>query len=104
MFKDLLLEIGTEEIPARFIPAAITGIRETAERLFKESRIRYKEMIAYGTPRRLTLIVREVDEIQEDIIWHIMHREDEGLQSRAWRADRFHCINLTERGRVVEIF
>jgi len=68
MFKDLLLEIGTEEIPARFIPPAISGIGESAQKLLKDNRIPYREISVYGTPRRLTLIVREVQDIQEDII------------------------------------
>ena len=68
MHKDILLEIGTEEIPARFIPAAITGIKDTSERLLQENRIHYKDITVYGTPRRLALIVREAEEIQEDIV------------------------------------
>jgi len=68
MNKDLLLEIGTEELPARFIPVAISGIRDSAERLLKDNRIHYREISAYGTPRRLALIVREADEMQEDIV------------------------------------
>src|SRR3990172_6735847 len=68
MHKDLLLEIGTEEIPARFIPAAITGIKDAAERLLKDNGIQYSEISVYATPRRLALIVREADEMQEDIV------------------------------------
>src|SRR4030066_2394416 len=68
MHKDLLLEIGTEELPARFIPAAITGIMDAAERLLKDNRIQYREISVYGTPRRLALIVREADDMQEDIV------------------------------------
>src|SRR3990172_2507989 len=68
MHKDLLLEIGTEELPARFIPVAISGIRDSAERLLKDNRIHYREISAYGTPRRLALIVREADEMQKDIV------------------------------------
>src|SRR4030065_748135 len=68
MQNDLLLEIGTEELPARFIPAAITGIKDAAERLLKDNRIQYREISVYGTPRRLALIVREAEEIHEDIV------------------------------------
>src|SRR3989304_392310 len=68
MHKDLLVEIGTEELPARFIPAAIKGIKDTSERLLKENRLHYKDITVYGTPRRLALIVREADEMQEDIV------------------------------------
>ncbi|MCC6545277.1 MAG: glycine--tRNA ligase subunit beta [Nitrospirae bacterium] len=68
MHKDILLEIGTEELPARFIPAAITGIKDAAERLLTDNRIRFREISVYGTPRRLALIVREADEMQEDVV------------------------------------
>ncbi len=68
MHKDLLLEIGTEEIPARFIPAALAGIRDSAGRLLKENRINFREMAVYGTPRRLILIASEIQDIQDDIV------------------------------------
>ena len=55
MAKDLLLEIGTEEIPAGFIPGAL----EFMERLFKKSmednRLAFKSVRTLGTPRRLVL-------------------------------------------------
>lgn len=68
MNKDFLLEIGTEEIPARFMPAAIAGLKDSAERLFKENRLHYSDIAVYGTPRRLALIVKEVVDVQEDIV------------------------------------
>ncbi len=68
MQNDLLLEIGTEEIPARFIPAAITGIKDTAERLLKENRLHFGDISVYGTPRRLALIIRGVEETQADVV------------------------------------
>lgn len=67
MDNDLLLEIGTEEIPARFIPAAIQIIRDCAEGLFKENRIHVEDVIVYATPRRLTLIVKDLSDFQENI-------------------------------------
>lgn len=52
----LLLEIGTEEIPARFISIGINRLKQEAERIFKDYRFDYSEIKAYGTPRRLTLM------------------------------------------------
>ncbi|KAF0183672.1 MAG: glycyl-tRNA synthetase beta chain [Nitrospirae bacterium] len=52
----LLLEIGTEEIPARFLPHAIERLKELSEALFSEYRIPCGRLRAYGTPRRLVLI------------------------------------------------
>ncbi len=52
----LLLEIGTEEIPARFLPEAIDKLRANAEKLFSEQAIDVKSIRTYATPRRLSLI------------------------------------------------
>ncbi|MCC7202489.1 MAG: glycine--tRNA ligase subunit beta [Nitrospirae bacterium] len=71
MQKDLLLEIGTEEIPARFIPDAVSGIKDIAERLLKENRLSFTAITSYGSPRRLVLIVRGVDEAQEDMVMQV---------------------------------
>ncbi|MEW6740704.1 MAG: glycine--tRNA ligase subunit beta [Nitrospirota bacterium] len=60
----LLLEIGTEEIPARFLHDAIIKLKETAERIFSEYRLSYKFIKTYATPRRLSIIA-EVDPVQE---------------------------------------
>lgn len=55
MAKDLLFEIGTEEIPARFMPGALKQLKEEAEKLFAEHRISHGDLRTLGTPRRLVL-------------------------------------------------
>lgn len=72
MAKDMLLEIGTEEIPARFMSAAMTALKESAERHLKENRVGFGEVIVYGTPRRLVLIVKGLSELQEDIATEVL--------------------------------
>ncbi|MBI5756693.1 MAG: glycine--tRNA ligase subunit beta [Nitrospirae bacterium] len=67
MNRDLLIEIGAEEIPARFMPATISAIKDAAERLFRENRLQYKDAVVYATPRRVALIIRELHDRQEDI-------------------------------------
>ncbi|GAB4490470.1 MAG: glycine--tRNA ligase subunit beta [Thermodesulfovibrionales bacterium] len=62
----LLLEIGTEEVPARFLPNAIIDIKAIAAKLFAEHRIDTGEMQAYATPRRIALIVSDVSSTQHD--------------------------------------
>ncbi|MFQ3574685.1 MAG: glycine--tRNA ligase subunit beta, partial [Thermodesulfovibrionales bacterium] len=52
----LLLEIGTEEIPARFISIGTNRLKEQAERVFKDFRFDYSDIKTFGTPRRLSLI------------------------------------------------
>ena len=58
MSKDLLLEIGTEEIPARFMTGILNQIETIAKNKFAELRIAFDEVQAYGTPRRIALIVK----------------------------------------------
>ena len=67
MAKDLVFEIGTEEIPAKFMNKAIEQLKENAEKVFKENRIEYKSLNTYGTPRRLVLYVKDMEEKQQDL-------------------------------------
>ena len=67
MSKDLLLEIGTEEIPAGFMLSAFEQLEELAQDLFKKQRIEIGDVLATGTPRRLTLYIEDVAEEQEDL-------------------------------------
>ena len=52
----LLLEIGTEEIPARFLSGAIQSLKENASVILHENYIDFSEIKTYATPRRLVLI------------------------------------------------
>lgn len=54
-YLPLLLEIGTEEIPARFLPDTCTRLKEISERIFSEYRIQFKSIKTYATPRRIVL-------------------------------------------------
>ncbi|MTI81461.1 MAG: glycine--tRNA ligase subunit beta [Firmicutes bacterium] len=67
MAKDFLLEIGTEEIPARFINPALKQVKDMAAEFFADQRLEYKDMKTYGTPRRLVLHVKELDEKQKEL-------------------------------------
>lgn len=64
----LLIEIGTEEIPARFLPPAIANLKEIAAKIFDEYRIGYKTIDTYATPRRLSLIIAGVGTEQRDSV------------------------------------
>jgi len=55
--QDYLLEIGVEEMPARFLEPALAELKDNAAAFFKEQRLPYKRLAAYGTPRRITLYV-----------------------------------------------
>jgi glycyl-tRNA synthetase beta chain len=62
---ELLLEIGTEEIPSGFIPKALEEMKGLLEKEFQTHRIAYQEIKAMGTPRRLVLMATGVSPHQE---------------------------------------
>jgi len=66
MGKELLLEIGTEEIPAEFLPRALRDMKDIIGREFSQRRILHGEVRTMATPRRLVLCVKDVAERQED--------------------------------------
>ncbi len=65
MAADFLLEIGTEEIPARFMDPALQQLREIAAADLSEKRIAYDQIRTYGTPRRLALYISRLADRQE---------------------------------------
>ncbi|MFC6332435.1 glycine--tRNA ligase subunit beta [Paenibacillus septentrionalis] len=67
MAKDLLLEIGLEEVPARFVRDAMNQLQLKFEKWLQEHRIAYDAIQAFATPRRLALLVTAVAEKQTDI-------------------------------------
>ena len=66
MSKELLFEIGTEEIPAAFLTKAITDIEEIVKKSLSEKRIPFTGIQVLATPRRLCLYIAELAEKQED--------------------------------------
>lgn len=64
--RDLLLEIGLEEMPARFITDSINQLASKVEKWLNTNNIGFEEIKLYSTPRRLALLVLNVDERQED--------------------------------------
>lgn len=65
MAKELFLEIGTEEIPAGFIPVALRDLERMFRTEFEKARIPFGEIKTFATPRRLALCMTEVAEEQE---------------------------------------
>jgi glycyl-tRNA synthetase beta chain len=65
--KELLLEIGTEEIPAGFIPQALGNLEASARKELEGNRIDFQGVKTLGTPRRLLLVIESVSEKQRDI-------------------------------------
>ncbi len=67
MAKDLLLEIGTEEVPAHVMPGVLAQLKERAEKAFQENRIAFASVRTLGTPRRMALLVKDLAEKQADV-------------------------------------
>jgi glycyl-tRNA synthetase beta chain len=69
MTAELLLEIGTEEIPSAYLDEGLNELRRLAEACLKENRIEITgNLLTYGTPRRLVLIGKAIAEKQEDLV------------------------------------
>ena len=64
--RDFLLEIGTEEIPARFMTWALEESRRLFSDALVEAHIDHEEVLTYGTPRRLAIFARSMSAKQED--------------------------------------
>ena len=67
MARDLLFEIGVEEIPARFMAGSISGLVSATKKSLNEARLDFKDVRGMGTPRRLTLFVDGLAEAQKDL-------------------------------------
>lgn len=68
MMRDLLLEIGVEEMPSAFMDRALEDFKTLAGQKLEENRIKFKEINTMGTPRRLVLLVKDLEEKQQDAI------------------------------------
>lgn len=73
---ELLLEIGTEELPAGYIDPALSFLKSAVDRALTEARLDHGDVVVLGTPRRLVLRVLDVAAGQPD-------REEEVTGPRA---------------------
>jgi glycyl-tRNA synthetase beta chain len=64
--KELLLEVGTEEIPAGFILPALATLEVLVQKELESNRIDFTGVKTLGTPRRLVLYIESVSEKQRD--------------------------------------
>ncbi len=62
---ELLFEIGTEEIPASYVPPVLEQLSKIATDSLTEHRIPFGEIQTFGTPRRITLAIKDVQALQE---------------------------------------
>ena len=67
MAKDLLFEIGAEEIPAGFMPNILGQLKQLAETKLNDAHLPFESIATYGTPRRLSLIVKGLADTSAEI-------------------------------------
>ena len=68
MEQKLLFEIGTEEIPAKFMPGILEQLKSLAEKKLQELRVPFASVTVFGTPRRMTFIADGVEETQASTV------------------------------------
>ena len=65
--KDILLEIGLEELPARYVTDSMNQLADKVRNWLETMKINYRELKAFSTPRRLAVLVLDVAGTQEDV-------------------------------------
>lgn len=67
MSNSLLLEIGLEEVPARFMRDAVTQLEQKTKQWLDDARIDYERVHTYATPRRLAVFIVQIGAKQADV-------------------------------------
>ena len=67
MSAELFLEIGTEEIPAGFIPKALNDMKGLISKELENARVEFGAIKTFATPRRLAIAVSDVSGQQPDM-------------------------------------
>lgn len=67
MAKDFLLEIGTEELPAKFAPGVLQQLDEKARKQLQDLRLDFSKLKVYTTPRRMAVLLKDLAEKQTDL-------------------------------------
>jgi len=65
--RDLLLEIGLEELPAQYVLRSEKQLAERVTNFLTEARVQFGAITVYSTPRRLAVLVKDVEENQQDL-------------------------------------
>ena len=101
--ENVILEIGTEEIPAQYMENALKDLNQLAKKYLEEARINYKEIKVYGTPRRLILFIFHITEKQEDIFqkikgpaYSIAYNKDSQPQKPAIKFAQSQGVNVED--------
>src|SRR5690625_6970611 len=107
MSNDVLLEIGLEELPARFIDNAMEQLVEHCEHWLHENRLKFDKIIPYSTPRRLAIIVENIADSQETLSEEVrgpskqIAQNEDGTWTKAAIRSEEHTSELQSRGHLV---
>lgn len=71
MTNKYLLEIGTEELPYKFITSGLKQLEELFSMMLKENRLEYSNIKTYGAPRRLCIVIEGISDSQPDLVKEI---------------------------------
>ncbi|MGE5580616.1 MAG: glycine--tRNA ligase subunit beta [Bacillota bacterium] len=71
MPEKFLLEVGCDEIPARYLPLAVRDLHAKAEAALKEARMAFSDVRTYGTPRRLVLAIEDLSDRSGDAVTEV---------------------------------
>ena len=64
--RDLLIEIGTEELPPRALSSISDAFEDLITTTLRAENLRYDSSQKFATPRRLAVLLKGVPEYQED--------------------------------------
>lgn len=102
--SDLLLEIGLEEIPARFVVDAANQLADRVRELLTEQHIGFGKIHVYSTPRRLAVLVEEVNEKQDDLHEEVKGPAKKSLLMKTAIGQRLLQVLLEGKGKPWMIF
>jgi glycyl-tRNA synthetase beta chain len=89
MSNQTLLEIGTEEIPAKLVKDIYSNLKKKMKELLDENRIEYDKIKVYGAPRRIAVEVHDISKYQKQEVKEIkgppknIAFDDEGNPTKA---------------------
>ena len=66
--QSLLIELGSEELPAQDVQLGIVQIELRLRELLEQARLNYRDLAVTGTPRRLVALLRELAPRQQEEI------------------------------------
>ncbi|QNQ83708.1 glycine--tRNA ligase subunit beta [Lactobacillus sp. PV037] len=67
MTKDYLFEVGIEEMPAHVVSKSVKQLADKTKKFLKENGLSFTDIKTFSTPRRLTILVKDLAEQQENI-------------------------------------